>query len=390
LFLLILSTPALIQAANCDEIRCTRDTQDEETYLRCNKDKQACWEGKIREAQGQANTLNNTISILNGKIQVQELQISQTTTEIQKLEREIGELSTRITGLELSLDRMSAILIERAKTTYKQSTTNPFLLLTSSDSLSDFMTEYKYVQMAQRHISQVMKQAEAQRLDYDQQKALKEAKQTEVEQKKIQLLQQQKTLSQQKAEQQHLLAETKNNEALYQKELARTLAELKAIQSIIAGRGAESSVGNVNQGDTIASIIQGSSACSTGTHLHFEVTKDGGQRNPADYLKSADVKWDNSPDGAFSFGGSWDWPVFDPARITQGYGMTYYARVRRAYGGSPHTGIDLVSKGADFRVRAVKNGKLSRGSISCGGGQLRYVKVAQDDGIDTYYLHVNY
>ncbi len=123
------------------------------------------------------------------------------------------------------------------------------------------------------------------------------------------------------------------------------------------------------------------------------MVKNGTHRNPAGYLSSISASWNNGPDDSFAFTGDWDWPVDNPAKINQGYGMTYYASVRRAYGGAPHTGIDMFSKSSgDYSVRAVKDGTLYRGSISCGGGLLRYVRVDHDDGdeMSTYYLHVNY
>lgn len=392
LVLLVFAIQPAIVRATCDEYECKKDEQSEDDYLHCIKDKQACLENKISETQTQAVTLSNTISIINGQIQVQQLQIDQTIAEIEKLERQIEELTTRISGLEISLDRMTTLLLERVSANYKRGLKNPFLMLITADSFGEFVSEYKYLQIAQKHISGVMQKAEAQRLDYDQQKALKEEKQTEVEAKRITLESQKASLDQQKAEQQHLLAETKNNEARYQSELAATLAELQAIQSIIAGRGDETKVGHVSGGDKIASIIAGASTCSTGTHLHFEVVKDGTHRNPAEKLKSVDISWDNSPDGPFGFSGDWDWPVNDPARITQGYGQTYYARVKRYYGGAPHTGIDMLSKtSGQYTVKAVRSGTLYRGSIPCGGGNLRYVKLEHDeDGYETYYLHVNY
>ena len=236
-----------------------------------------------------------------------------------------------------------------------------------------------------------MTTAELQRVTYDEQRLQKETKQTEVEKKRTQLERERGTLAKEKQDQQHLLNETQNNEAQYQKELAVTLNELNAIQSIIAGNGSESTAGAVKQGERIASIISGASTCSTGTHLHFEVTKNGVTFDPAGYLKAISAQWNNSPDGAFGFGGEWDWPVNDPAKVNQGYGMTYYARVRRAYGGAPHTGIDMASKSSDLTVKAVRDGTLYRGSIACGRGQLRYVRVKHNDSdISTYYLHVNY
>lgn len=380
-------------ASQCDEYQCNKESQGEDEFLSCIKDKRICLESKISETQQRAVTLNNTISIINGQIQIQELQIDQTLAELAKLEREVSDLSTRIDGLELSLDRLTTLLVERVGANYRQQFNAPLIeLVLNSDSLTDALTQYKYLKLSQQHVTSTMQRAEEQRLNYDQQKTLKEEKQTEVEQKRNQLQAQQNQLASQRAEQQVLLQQTRNDEANYQRELEKTLAELQAIQSIIAGRGNETTAGEVSQGDTIASIIPGASACSTGSHLHFEVVKSGTHRDPAGYLKSIDASWNNNPDSPFGFGGGWDWPVDNPAKINQGYGMTYYARVRRAYGGAPHTGIDMFSKtSGNYTVKAVKNGKLYRGSIPCGGGLLKYVKVEHSDSDEmTYYLHVNY
>ncbi|HYD35350.1 MAG TPA: hypothetical protein VD999_04745 [Vitreimonas sp.] len=382
----------VMAAGNCDDIKCSKDSQSEDDYLSCNKQKQSCWEEKIHEAQNASITLNSSISILNGKIQVQELQIDQTLTEIAQLEKQIVDLTKRIAGLDLSLDRLTDILIKRVQEQYKRRKISPLAILLNSTSFNHSLNQYKYVKLAQEQTADAMQQAEVQKQTYDEQKALKETKQTEVERKKVQLERQQGDLTKQRAEQQYLLQETKNNEAVYKRELEKTMAELEAIQSIIAGKGEENKTGEVKQGDQIATVIVGASPCSTGSHLHFEVVKDGGHRDPAGYLKGVDAAWSNSPDGSFGFGGDWDWPVNNPARINQGYGMTYYARVKRAYGGAPHTGIDMISKdGGEYKVKAVKPGTLYRGSIKCGGGLLRYVKVEhKDDGFSTYYLHVNY
>lgn len=385
-------TPSKLRALeDCDRFVCSKD--DQNAYLNCNRDKRICLENNIRETQSSSITLSNTISILNGKVRLQELQIEQTQNEIETLERQIVDLINRIAGLDLSLDRLTTVLVQRVGEHYKTGRVNPMLLLMVSDSFNQFITNYKYLKLTQEQTAEAMQRAETQKITYDEQKALKEAKQAEVESKRQALVVQQQDLTKQRAEQQYLLTETKNNEARYQSELAKTLAELQAIQSIIAGKGDETKSGEVNQGDSIASIIVGASPCSTGTHLHFEVVKDSSHRDPAGFLKSIDAAWNNQPDGSFGFGGDWDWPVNNPAKINQGYGMTYYAAVKRSYGGQPHTGIDMASKDSgNYTVRAVKAGTLYRGSIKCGGGLLRYVKVEhkEDSSLSTYYLHVNY
>jgi murein DD-endopeptidase MepM/ murein hydrolase activator NlpD len=68
--------------------------------------------------------------------------------------------------------------------------------------------------------------------------------------------------------------------------------------------------------------------------------------------------------------------------------MTFFAATLRYYGGQPHTGIDMINN--NLNIKSVANGTLYRGSIGCRGGTLRYVHVKHDDGMNTYYLHVNY
>ncbi|MBP7875614.1 hypothetical protein KA012_01290 [Candidatus Woesebacteria bacterium] len=385
------SAPVIrVQAVDACEQTCTSSEDDDTAYLACIDSKKTCLEAKIKEFQSQKVTLGNTLSLISGRVAVQELQIRQTETEIKTLQREISQLTERIQGLNLSLDRLSTILMERIQAHYKASRISKLLNTLSGQSLSEALTRSAYIEETGRQTASAMERAESQRIQYDEQKSIKEVKQQDVVKKQTQLENERAALSRQRQEQQYLLQETQNNEQRYQAELAKTLAEISAIQSIIAGKGSETSNTDVKKGDRIASIISGASTCSNGTHLHFEVVKDGLNRDPAAYLKQIDITWNNQPDGSFGFGGSWDWPLTDPARMTQGYGMTYYARVRRAYGGAPHTGIDIVSKNGNLTVIAVGDGKLYRGSIKCGSGQLRYVRLEQGDGINTYYLHVNY
>lgn len=72
-------------------------------------------------------------------------------------------------------------------------------------------------------------------------------------------------------------------------------------------------------------------------------------------------------------------------RITQGYGMTYYARTG-FYGGSPHTGVDMISNNPI--IRAPKKGTLYRGSASCRGAGMNYVAIDHGEGIISWYWHV--
>ena len=344
-------------------------------------------EKKLEETRGQKQTLSSQIAYMNQQIQIAQLKINQTQAQISALEEEINDLSLKIDRLDVSLDKLSQLLLRRVVETYKKGQLEPALLLFATEDMSQFLNNYRYLQEAQKHDKTLILAVQAARDNFDAQKSLKEEKQAELEKLRAQLQQQNNDLAQQRADKERLLAVTKSNEALYQQMLASALAELQAIQAIVAGRGEEREVGQVKQGEKIATVIQGRSACSTGTHLHFEVREGSALKNPFAYLSSTSLINDSGGDEYF-FGGSWPWPLAGTIRLTQGFGNTWWVRSGGA-GYPSHTGIDIVSDSS--AVLAVKEGTLYNGSIKCGGGNLFYVRVDHaDSGLDTYYLHVNY
>jgi len=380
----------------CTEYVCEEKKDDEEAYLTCIRDKKACLEGKLQEVSAQKTTLSSAIKVFSSKIAIQEVSITQTIADIAKLEREVDLLGQRIETLDFSLDQLTAMLLARIQHHYKQQKEQPSILVDLNRGIGGAAVNAKYIQQASGQTAQIMHLAEAQRQVYDQQKDQKQVKQEELAAKQSLLQQQKQELDSQKAAQQLLLTQTQNSEAEYQKQLAAVLAEYRAIQAIISGGGKENKVGDVKAGDNIASVISGRSCNSSNTHLHFMVTKDGAAQNPFNYLKSIDSRncsgssCDSSDGDAFNPSGSWEWPVSGPITLNQGYGSTWAVRhtwVSRIY--SFHNGIDI--NGSSSSVKAVADGVLIRGVFSGGGGcGLQYVKLEHNDGLITWYLHVNY
>ena len=344
---------------------------------------------ELEKVRGQKQTLSSTISYLDTQINLTESEIDGTELELGEVEKDIDDLSGKIQVLDRSLEDITGLLVERIKNSYKQSRVNPLLQTIADSQVQQNLSAYKYLLEAQKNDRAIIYQMEATKVTFDNQKKLKEEKQAELDALTDKLQSQKVALDRQQQEKQSLLQVTKNDEARFQSELAQKQAELEAIQSIIAGKGDETEVGGVNTGDKIATVIAGPSTCSSGAHLHFEVAQSGVHKNPASYLSGRSVNWDNAPDGSFDFTGSWAWPLNDPVRITQGYGMTFYASTMRYYGGAPHTGIDMVNN-SDYTVKSVDSGTLFRGAIGCRGGTLRYVRVQHSDTLSSFYLHVNY
>ncbi len=342
----------------------------------------------LNSTKNQISTLKQAIASVNAKINLAQAQINQTISQIASLEKDITVLSGVLDTVNQSMSDLTKIYLARVRESYRRSRVTPIDLIFSSDSVGDYFTKFKYLNSLKTKDQLILGELENSRKDYDLRRQTKVTKQQEVEKLKTKMEAQKKTLTLQQQEKQSLLVLTQNDEKKYQALLAKVRAELEAIESIIAGKGSESLVRDVSANEKIASVIPGSSACSTGGHLHFEVVKDGSHQNPAAFLKPKDnLSWDNYPDGTVSLTGGWDWPLEDQIRITQTYGHTAFSR---RYAGDVHTGIDMVNT-SNYSVKSVRKGQLYRGSIPCGGGTLKYVHVKHsDDSNDTFYLHVNY
>ncbi|MBP7768639.1 hypothetical protein KA082_02270, partial [Candidatus Woesebacteria bacterium] len=223
-------------AQDCEKISCDKGA-DEDQYISCIQTKKSCLEDKIAQIQTQKTTLTSTIGILNSKILVQELQINQIKAEISKLEREIGGLAERISGLNVSLDRMSSLLVERVREQYKQSRVSPLTLLFAADTFDEFNATIKYLAETSNQTAEGMHKAEIQRVLYDQQKELKEKKQDEVEVKKKQLDVEKAKLNEQIRQQRELLAVTNNDESRYQQLLSEAEAQIASFKKFVTVSG---------------------------------------------------------------------------------------------------------------------------------------------------------
>lgn len=344
-------------------------------------------QNKINDLQSQEKTLSSQIAVMDNQVKLTEYQIASTQEQITDITLDIDTTTKKISGLEKSLSELVEVLLNRMVATYEIGTIQPLQILLTSSDASDFLSRLNYLRRAQAHDKLLIYQTQQAKVDYANQKEIFEEKKKKIESLKSQLEAYTAQLEQEKQGKQKLLAETKGSEANYQRLLAEARAEYLQIQGIIAGKGVESEIGQVSQGETIATVISGASCNSTGSHLHFTVSRSGIAENPFNFLKSVDYTNDSGGD-TFNPSGSWDWPLDAPIDFNQGYGDTWFVRTYHAY--ASHNGIDIA--GSSSSVKAVKSGTLFQGSFTGNGGcNLRYVRVHQpDDGLDTFYLHINY
>ncbi len=339
-------------------------------------------EQKLSQTQSTAKTLKSEIIKLDDQVELTTLRIVQTEEELAKLESEIGVLSGRIDRIRGNLTTQSDKVLVRITNTYKNGRISPLNLFLSTNDFSQLLARYKYLKTIQESDRKILGQLQTTKSSYTNQKETLEDKKLEAEKLKASLAALQSTLEQQKKDKENLLAITKNDELRYQKLLAEARAEVAAVF-----QGGGTYLRDVKVGDKIGSVIIGSSGCSSGTHLHFEIHKNNTIVNPNDYLKNQSFTYtysDLAYYGSIDPHGSLEWPLDGPITINQGYGSHTFAR--SFYPGGIHAGIDL--EGGSLSVKAIKDGKLYAGSYSCSNGPLTFAKVVHDDGLETFYLHI--
>ncbi len=343
---------------------------------------------KVADLRSQVNTLSSQIQLMDTQIYLTEIKIQNTQSQIETTQKEIDLIDSRIGGLDSSLNILTRTLISRIIEDYKNHSVlnvSFFEVLFDSENANDFFTRLKYLQTAQENNQKLLVQVQEAKLNYEDQKKLREEKKKELADLVTTLNNQQVDLKNQQGAKKNLLVETQNSEVIYQNLLAQAKAEYAAIQGIIAGAGTETRLRDVSKGETIGSIISGPSCNSNGAHLHFTVEIGGSTVNPFNYLKPVDHTDDSGGD-AWTPSGSWDWPVNPPIQFNQGYGITWFVNTYHWY--PFHNGIDI--DGTSYEVHSVADGTLYRGSYSGNGGcALPYAKVVhKDSNISTLYLHV--
>lgn len=332
-------------------------------------------QGKIDNLESQGKTLSSQIAVIDNQIRLTELKIEANKQEISNLTLDIDTATKKISTLSESLNILTGVLLNRIVATYEVGSQQPFEILLSSSSVSSFFSRLNYLKIAQVHDKKLVYQTQQAKNDYVNQKNIFEDKKKRVIFLKNQLEDYTNQLAKDRQGKQDLLSITKNDEANFQDLLARLKADAESIGKALGNIGYK--IGHVSKGDIIASV--GSSGCSTGPHLHFEIFKDarveegkiiGTRVDPKPYLD--DSKYEK--------------PVPNyPENVTTWYGQVYFLGV--------HTGIDIANY-YGTPIRAIDNGEAYFTSAPCGyniagGSSLgKGIVIDHANGLVSLYWHI--
>ena len=302
------------------------------------------YRSNIASEQEEAKTIQSAIASLKNQVARIQNQILLTSKKIDKSGIEISNLETNIFDTQKDIDYRKNTIGELILYMSKTDAEPLILSLIKNQNISDFLRQDYYARTINSDLLDMVSELKDSKIQLESEKSDLETRKQDLEALNRDQSAQKLSLSQAKVVQDNLLKITKGHEAAYQKMLKATeqnksffFTELRELET---------------------KIIQG------GLYL-VHVTASGLPKK-----------------GTVLF----SWPEASH-RITQGYGMTTYAK-RGAYGGSPHNGVD-ISGGMGSRVMAIGDGEIIANGLNDGWGNWVAIKHPNQYNLVSIYAHMS-
>jgi peptidoglycan hydrolase CwlO-like protein len=192
---------------------------------------------KLDETRREKNTLAAEKEYIDTQTYVTELRIEDTEGKITTVQKEADILSGRIDSLDDKLDRQWKLFLATTYASYKQRSASLLDLVLNARTASDMLSSMKYHSLAQSNRQRILVQTQETKLNFEEQKQLREVKKDELTKLQNTLATQKNSLEQQQVAKQILIAATQNRETEYQNIISEALRQVRALGTFFASTG---------------------------------------------------------------------------------------------------------------------------------------------------------
>lgn len=326
---------------------------------------------KVNDLRSTANTLSSQIQYMDTQIYLTTIKIQATEQKITDMQKEIELLTGRIEGLDKSLNYLSKTLLERIVQNYKTQSVSLLNLFLDSSTAFDFLNKAKYQKTTQENNQKLLMQVQESKLNFEEQKKIREKKKVELANLQNTLNQQQVDLNNQKTGKQKLLADTKNDETTYQRLLTQARQQLAAFKSFVQTSGS----GNVIEPNALGTGSDNSYYSQRDSRWAYQTIGSSSENilNVGCLLTSVSMVAKHYGDNVT--------PSNIASDVSRFYGFTAYMNLpwKSVAGRSYHGGID-VDQELD------KGNYVIVGVGGCNNGGSHFVVLTKKDGTD-YIMH---
>lgn len=300
------------------------------------------YRSNIASERAKATSLQREITLLKNQISAIETEIALTGKKIDRTKLEIQDLEGDIFDTEQNIGKQREAIGRLLIFLNRQDEEPLITMLIKNQNISEFFRQSQYLANINSQLLILIDELERAKRILENDKTSLQQKQAELEHLKEESQQKKLSLASAKTSKDSLLIQTKGQEAQYQRMLADV--EKRKTEFFKQLRFLET---KIVAGGLYILKITATSVPPRGTKL-FQYPEDD-------------------------------------TRLTQGYGMTTFAK-RGAYGGAPHNGIDMAA-GYGSPIKAIGEGEIVANGYNDGFGN--WVAIKHPNNMVSIYAHMS-